>query len=114
MVNKKIKRKSLHINEAGLLRLEDGLKEEVKESERGRVKIEDGRIYLLVFGTNRARIEGNYAMSGLGWRLGIRIGNQNVSIVRGYQVKELERLKIPYRIFTTKPDGNKNMEQLRD
>lgn len=93
---------------ASLLRQKRKLKEQVKESEQSQVQIEDGRGYLLVFNSIQAEAEGNYVMSGMGLLQGIKIGDKHVSIVKGYQVRELERLKIPYEIFTTKPNRNGN------
>lgn len=85
-------------------------KEKTRNSEQPKIEIKDFNVYLLIFKTRKAEIEGNEAMSQLGVRQGTFIDGKHVSIVRGYQVKELERLGIPYQFLTRKPKESSNDE----
>jgi hypothetical protein len=80
----------------------------ITQHRKNQILVDDGRTYLLVFKSLKAEAEGNYAMAGIGLMQGVKIGNNHVSVVKGYQVRELERLKIPYQIFTTQSNGNGN------
>ncbi|MDE1870740.1 MAG: hypothetical protein KGI06_00685 [Candidatus Micrarchaeota archaeon] len=73
-------------------------KSKFEEKESG---IKDENTYMLIFPSRKARIEGKEAMSEAGGiRQGAYIDGEHVSIVWGFQVRELNRLKIPYRFYT--------------
>src|SRR5580698_3891379 len=83
---------------------QEKLRRIIRKSEQNPVQLEDNRTYLLVFKTDKARIEGTGAISG--WMQGFRFGDQDVTVVKGHQVKELQRLKIPYEFFIPNSNGN--------
>lgn len=78
-----------------------------RKPEQNSVEIKDLNPYLLVFSNRKAEIDGNEAMSQIGVRQGTFIDGKHVSIVWGYQVKELERLGIPYKFFTRRSRESK-------
>ncbi len=85
------------------------IKTKPRKLERGEFQIKDENTYLLTFPNSKARIEGKEAMSEVGGvRQGVLIEGQHVSAVWGFQVKELDRLKIPYRIFGIESKNNNN------
>jgi len=75
---------------------------EEKESQ-----IKDGNTYMLIFPTRKARIEGKEAMSEAGGiRQGVYIEGEHISIVWGFQVRELNRLGIPYHFYLEQSSKN--------
>ncbi|MDE1870937.1 MAG: hypothetical protein KGI06_01725 [Candidatus Micrarchaeota archaeon] len=88
-------------------------KEKAKLEQNGS-QIKDENTYMLTFPNRKARIEGKEAMSEIGGvRQGAYIDGEHVSIVWGFQVKELERLGIPHKIFGRESKKNNHKIALR-
>jgi hypothetical protein len=66
-------------------------------TKKDRVQIEDGRTYIITFKTKKARIESTILP---GWITSTIIDDKHVKIVKGWQIKELDKLEIPYQFFT--------------
>ena len=82
-------------------------KNKVKKLDKD-VKIEDGKNYVLTFPSRKARIEGDYILMGIppGTSSSMSDDGQFVTVARGYQIKELDKLGIPWGFFRRKLNNN--------
>ncbi|MDE1870939.1 MAG: hypothetical protein KGI06_01735 [Candidatus Micrarchaeota archaeon] len=87
----------------------------VKKIEQNEMQVEDRKTYAITFPTRKSRIDGNYILMGIypGTSSSMSDDGQDVTVAKGYQVKVLDKLGIPWEFFKRKSNGNSKSVALR-